>query len=97
MPVGPEGRVVTGVVKNGDYTIDELAGITKGKHHIAILGYKNIRESVEADLGPEVTHIIPSRCNTATNLEVKIGGSENNVHDFNRVKQRCRLLTKRAS
>jgi hypothetical protein len=83
LPLDPDGRSAGGEIQNGRYEIEEPQGPTAGRFRVEILGYKTVRESVDPDFGPQVEQIVPTRYNITSTLVVEIGGSGDNVHDFN--------------
>jgi len=80
---GTGGNLSTGIVKGGQYLIEDFGGVPVGKHRVEILSLDPNDPGGGGPGGPPAKQFLPAKYNDQSTLEVLIEGQKGKlVHDF---------------
>lgn len=79
---GEATRSASGAIENGKYSIEEKQGPTEGQYTVEILGYEEVGELKDEDLGVATRQIVPVQFNESSSLSATISADDVNKLDF---------------
>ncbi|QEG42359.1 hypothetical protein UC8_43930 [Roseimaritima ulvae] len=77
-----KGRSSSGAIENGKYSIEEKQGPIAGQYKVEILGYEEIGEVKDEDMGAATRQIVPVQFNESSSLTATLPSDSGNEFDF---------------